>query len=196
MNMAVLLGVAIVLFISGCTAYNPVPIGPGGKDAAVVEPSRPPAGDGPRICIQVITPARNQLTGDCRDFPTPCDVPDGWEPVGSCPLPEPAKEKNVTLTIVMGETRNVTLNGVEHTVKFLGAESVIEAAMQVDRFGNVYLKGRMLNVTGNKGKVGVYVDDITIKPAITKQTSVTVTLVDLKETFGGTPPAPVMATGY
>ncbi len=30
-------------------------------------------------CAQVITPARNPDTGDIREFPTPCDVPDGWE---------------------------------------------------------------------------------------------------------------------
>jgi len=33
------------------------------------------------ICIQVITPARNPQTGEVRDFPTPCDVPENWEPV-------------------------------------------------------------------------------------------------------------------
>lgn len=32
----------------------------------------------PEFCIQVITPARNLLTGEIKDFPTPCDVPDGW----------------------------------------------------------------------------------------------------------------------
>ena len=33
----------------------------------------------PTACIQVITPARNIQTGEVRDFPTPCDVPEGWE---------------------------------------------------------------------------------------------------------------------
>lgn len=37
--------------------------------------------EGGKICIQVITPARNPLTGEVRDFPTPCDVPPGWEAV-------------------------------------------------------------------------------------------------------------------
>jgi len=36
------------------------------------------------VCIQVVTPARNPLTNECRAFPTPCDVPDGWVPVTSC----------------------------------------------------------------------------------------------------------------
>ena len=36
------------------------------------------------FCIQVITPARDPKTGECKDFPTPCDVPEGWEAVDSC----------------------------------------------------------------------------------------------------------------
>lgn len=35
--------------------------------------------DDVRICTQVITPARNIETGAVRDFPTLCDVPEGWE---------------------------------------------------------------------------------------------------------------------
>jgi len=34
-----------------------------------------------KICIQVITKAKNIQTGEVRDFPTPCDVPDGWEKI-------------------------------------------------------------------------------------------------------------------
>ena len=37
------------------------------------------------LCIQVITPARNPETGECKEYPTPCDVPNGWEKIeGSC----------------------------------------------------------------------------------------------------------------
>src|SRR6266542_3540996 len=32
----------------------------------------------PFACIEMVTPARNPLTGECREFPTPCDVPEGW----------------------------------------------------------------------------------------------------------------------
>ncbi|MBU4245782.1 MAG: hypothetical protein KKE71_01950 [Nanoarchaeota archaeon] len=35
-------------------------------------------------CAQVITPAKNQATGECKEFPTPCDVPSGWDKVDSC----------------------------------------------------------------------------------------------------------------
>lgn len=34
-------------------------------------------------CIQVIQPAKNPNTGETREFPTPCDVPEGWEKVNS-----------------------------------------------------------------------------------------------------------------
>lgn len=34
-----------------------------------------------QFCAQVITPARNPKTGETRDFPTPCDVPEEWKPV-------------------------------------------------------------------------------------------------------------------
>ncbi|OGN17931.1 MAG: hypothetical protein A3C88_00950 [Candidatus Yanofskybacteria bacterium RIFCSPHIGHO2_02_FULL_50_12] len=30
------------------------------------------------LCTQVITSARNPQTGETREFPTPCDVPEGW----------------------------------------------------------------------------------------------------------------------
>jgi hypothetical protein len=36
------------------------------------------------ICIQVITPAKNPITGECKEFPTPCDVPPGWIRVKNC----------------------------------------------------------------------------------------------------------------
>ena len=39
--------------------------------------------DNGTACIQVITPARNPDTGEVVDFPTPCDVPEGWETVSS-----------------------------------------------------------------------------------------------------------------
>lgn len=38
----------------------------------------------PTICIQVITPAKNLSTGECKTFPTPCDVPSGWIKNTSC----------------------------------------------------------------------------------------------------------------
>ncbi|MBI2597405.1 hypothetical protein HYW41_04570 [Candidatus Daviesbacteria bacterium] len=37
-----------------------------------------------QICAQVITPAKNPKTGECKEFGTPCDVPEGWKKVDSC----------------------------------------------------------------------------------------------------------------
>jgi hypothetical protein len=33
------------------------------------------------ICAQVVVSARNVQTGEVKEFPTPCDVPEGWEPI-------------------------------------------------------------------------------------------------------------------
>ncbi len=38
-------------------------------------------------CVQVIQPAVNKQTGECRQFSTPCDVPSGWEKVNQCDNP-------------------------------------------------------------------------------------------------------------
>lgn len=45
---------------------------------------KPPAQGGSVLCPQIITPAKNPLTGECISFPTPCDVPVGWEGVEKC----------------------------------------------------------------------------------------------------------------
>lgn len=35
--------------------------------------------DGSELCAQVVTDARNPATDEIQTFPTPCDVPDGWD---------------------------------------------------------------------------------------------------------------------
>ncbi len=37
------------------------------------------------VCAQVVTYAQDPVTGKCQSFPTPCDVPSGWQKVSSCP---------------------------------------------------------------------------------------------------------------
>lgn len=37
------------------------------------------------VCVQMIQNATNATTGECKAFPTPCDVPTGWKAVDSCP---------------------------------------------------------------------------------------------------------------
>jgi hypothetical protein len=74
-------------FMGSFRVTSTIPIGFGGVNVLFpegefvgIQAASPP----PEVCIQVITPARNPLTGECRVFPTPCDVPDGWVRVASC----------------------------------------------------------------------------------------------------------------
>jgi hypothetical protein len=66
-----LLGAALigVLFLRG----TPEPA----HEATPTAPTKPETTD--RVCIQVVTPAVNPETGEIREFPTPCDVPETWE---------------------------------------------------------------------------------------------------------------------
>jgi|GEM_PF-1359882 len=64
-------------------------------------PECPPPKPFEGICIQVVATAINPLTGMCCDFPTPCNIPDGWQEVGDksdctsggdmTPVPTPGK---------------------------------------------------------------------------------------------------------
>jgi hypothetical protein len=74
-------------FMGALRITSTIPVGFGGVNVLF------PGGDftginvvsqAPQVCIQVIAPARNPLTNECRAFPTPCDVPDGWIPTSSC----------------------------------------------------------------------------------------------------------------
>lgn len=55
-----------------------------------------------QVCVQVITPARNPKTGECREFGTPCDVLRDWVRVGSCSLGEDGCVKNLQFTYKEG----------------------------------------------------------------------------------------------
>ena len=55
-------------------------------------------GGGGTVCAQVITPAMNPSTKECKEFPTPCDVPEGWEKVVNCVQPEPTQKPIPTPT--------------------------------------------------------------------------------------------------
>ncbi len=43
-------------------------------------------------CAAIITSAKDPGTGECKDFPTPCDVPEGWEKMDKCEGPPPSCE--------------------------------------------------------------------------------------------------------
>jgi hypothetical protein len=60
------------------------------------------------LCIQVITPAYNpQNPLECKEFPTPCDVPPGWVKTERCPVKTP------TLQIPTTQTQSLTEAKVE-----------------------------------------------------------------------------------
>jgi hypothetical protein len=72
-----------------------------------IEPKLPVTST-PRVCIQVITPAYNpQNPSECKEFPTPCDVPPGWIKTERCQVKTP------TLQIPTTQTQSLTEAKVE-----------------------------------------------------------------------------------
>jgi hypothetical protein len=56
-----------------------------------------PGGANDKVCAQVITPAKNPRTGECKEFPTPCDVPGNWKRVERCGSDNGAEETETFL---------------------------------------------------------------------------------------------------
>ncbi|MCC7356795.1 MAG: hypothetical protein IT410_04275 [Candidatus Doudnabacteria bacterium] len=87
--IAILIGLGIAYFVSQPNGNNgsvEVRTIKTGQEVEKIQPDRntpsKPAEEvtsDDEFCIQVITPARNPQTGDTEDFPSPCDVPEGWE---------------------------------------------------------------------------------------------------------------------
>jgi hypothetical protein len=70
-----------------------------------IEPKLP-ATSTPRVCIQVITPAYNpQNPLECKEFPTPCDVPPGWIKTEKCPVKTPTLQTPTTQTQTLTEAK-------------------------------------------------------------------------------------------
>lgn len=53
-----------------------------------IVPEESPVVPEEKLCIQVLTPAIGP-EGECRVFPTSCDVPEGWKRVDKCPTTQP-----------------------------------------------------------------------------------------------------------
>jgi hypothetical protein len=71
----------------------------------LIEPKLP-ATSTPRVCIQVITPAYNpQNPSECKEFPTPCDVPPGWVKTEKCPVRTPTLQTPTTQTQSLTEAK-------------------------------------------------------------------------------------------
>jgi hypothetical protein len=93
--VAIIIGIALAYFISysdkklepetirsGISEQQNIPSStntPPQQEIIVPEASPKPTPTEDRICAQVITPARDPNTGEIEEFPTPCDVPEGWE---------------------------------------------------------------------------------------------------------------------
>jgi hypothetical protein len=57
-------------------------------------------------CIQIITPAYNpQNPLECKEFPTPCDVPPGWVKTEKCPVRTPTLQTPTTQTQSLTEAK-------------------------------------------------------------------------------------------
>jgi hypothetical protein len=65
-------------------------------------------------CAQVITPAQNSTTGECKDFSTPCDVPVGWNKVESCPI----SSDKLTITVLSPNGGETWAKGTKQTIKW------------------------------------------------------------------------------
>ncbi len=57
-----------------------------------------------QVCAQVITPAMNPSTLECKNFPTPCDVPAWWKKVDNCSASTP--------TTTVADNKPPTINGI------------------------------------------------------------------------------------
>ena len=68
-----------------------------------------------KVCVQVITPAKNLDTGECIEYPTPCDVPEGWTVVESCPkgdiVDEPQAQEGMPWSLILFVVILVVIGG-------------------------------------------------------------------------------------
>jgi hypothetical protein len=87
--------------IPPCLIPEPV----GGWCPKPIEPELPVTST-PRVCIQVITPAYNpQNPLECKEFPTPCDVPPGWVKTEKCPVITPTLQTPTNQTQTLAEAK-------------------------------------------------------------------------------------------
>lgn len=82
--ITVSLTIIAVIFFYKYFIKNSIPVtSPIPNPVSTISPTTQPE-NGRQFCIQVITPAKNPVTRECREFPTPCDVPDSWEQIPGC----------------------------------------------------------------------------------------------------------------
>ena len=84
-----------------------------------------------QVCTQVITPAYDPDTGEAKDFPTPCDVPEGWisgiQPVIDITPPVITLLGDENVSILLGE-HYLDKGAIAHD----NVDGDLTSAMQID----------------------------------------------------------------
>ena len=57
------------------------------------------------VCIQKTTYAKNPQTEECKQFPTPCNVPDGWNIVENCKKIQQTANKTIQNSVIQKRTK-------------------------------------------------------------------------------------------
>ena len=85
---------ALIIIIGGIVFFAQESAPNGEGDIVFFTQESAPNGE---VCIQVITTAQNISTGEVRNFPTPCDVPEGWAVVS--PEESSGEEEDISGTV-------------------------------------------------------------------------------------------------
>jgi hypothetical protein len=116
-------------------------------------------------CSQVITSAYNPKTGETKDFPTPCDVPDGWK-VGAPPKdttpPVITLKGNKIVSLTVGEAYvDAGATAQDNVDGDLTASIIIDNPVDTTKTGTYQVKYRVTDKSNNKAKVVVRMVTIT-----------------------------------
>jgi len=123
--------IALSLLLVGCSSATSTQVG--------TSSSVTPAQDTSVVCAQVITPAKNEKTGEIKDFPTPCDVPAGWVVISPTSTEAPSKEGStaaVKLPISLSDSR-VTWQGTKPGGKHFGIFPLKEGVFELNSAGEL-----------------------------------------------------------
>lgn len=78
-----------------------------------VSPFKLPEINGSRLCVQVITPAYNpQNPSECKEFPTPCDVPEGWIKTNKCQI----TSNNTSIKVISPQGGELLVKGTNYKI--------------------------------------------------------------------------------
>ncbi|MDD2822481.1 MAG: hypothetical protein PHQ59_00190 [Candidatus Daviesbacteria bacterium] len=79
----------------------------------------------PKTCAQVITSAMNPLTGNCEEFPSPCEVPSGWTLNCTSPVvtATPTQSPNPNLISYGAFSYTTSADNVQHVSQSILADN-------------------------------------------------------------------------